>query len=111
MKKIISNDIQIETCVERGEFVATPTQVMELNISHKKEVKQYDCNYHKKQLPNWNIEISELEAYFAAGELPSQSVRLNKWSNIINLPLFIESHFATVKANNGVNIFLPHLSR
>jgi hypothetical protein len=60
---------------------------------------------------NWNIEISKLEKYFAAVELPRQPVRLNQYTTITNLPLFIESHLSTLKANNGRQIFLPHIHR
>lgn len=60
---------------------------------------------------NWSVEISELEKYFETVAIPSQPVRLNKCSIITNVPLFVESHLFTLKANNGVNIFLPHLNR
>jgi len=67
--------------------------------------------YRPQPKQNWNVEISELESYFAAVELPAQPVRLNKCTVIKNVPLFTESHLSTVKANNGQSIFLPHLHR
>lgn len=60
---------------------------------------------------NWNVEIYELEKHFTSVEIPSQPVRLNNYTMITNVPLFIESHLSTVKANNGQSIFLPHLHR
>ena len=62
--------------------------------------------------PNcWELDIAELENYFTDIELPTQPVRLNKCSTITNCALFIASHFATVKANNGKRTFLPYLKR
>ena len=60
---------------------------------------------------SWEQDITELENYFAAIALPTQPVKLNRCSAINNYSLFIESHFATVKANNGKRTFLPYLNR
>jgi hypothetical protein len=60
---------------------------------------------------NWEQDITELENYFTNIELPTQPVKLNRCSTIINCSLFIDSNFATVKANNGKQAFLPYLNR
>ncbi|PRY90855.1 DUF6965 family protein [Mongoliibacter ruber] len=60
---------------------------------------------------NWSNEIAELEKYFAAIEPPTQPVKLNGCGTISDFPLFIETHFATVKANNGNRTYLPYLNR
>ena len=60
---------------------------------------------------SWEQDITELENYFAGIALPTQPVKLNRCSTITNCSLFIESHFATVKANNGKRTFLPYLNR
>ena len=65
----------------------------------------------KEQPQNWSNDIAELENYFASIELPTQPVKLNRCSTITDCFLFIESHFATVKANNGKRTFLPYLNR
>jgi len=65
----------------------------------------------REQPQNWNNDIAELENYFASIELPTQPVKLNRCSTITDCSLFIESHFATVKANNGKRTFLPYLNR
>ena len=59
----------------------------------------------------WELEIAELENYFTAITLPTQPLKLNHCSTITDVPKFIESHFATVKSNNGNRTFLPHLNR
>jgi hypothetical protein len=51
-----------------------------------------------EQPQNWSNDIAELENYFASIELPTQPVKLNRCSTITDCSLFIESHFATVKA-------------
>ena len=65
----------------------------------------------KEKPQNWNNDIAELENYFASIELPTQPIKLNRWSTITDCSLFIESHLATVKANNGKETFLPYLNR
>lgn len=65
----------------------------------------------KEQVENWGNDIAELETYFAGIELPTQPLKLNQCSTIKDCSLFIESHFATVKANNGKRTFLPYLDR
>lgn len=60
---------------------------------------------------SWEQDITELENYFAGIALPTQPVKLNPYSTITNCSKFIESHFATVKANNGKRTFLPYLNR
>ena len=65
----------------------------------------------KEKPQNWSNDIAELENYFASIELPTQPVKLNRCSTITDCSLFIESHFATVKANNGKRTFLPYMNR
>lgn len=74
------------------------------------EVKPFEQPEQPKP-ESWEQDITELENYFANITLPTQPVKLNKCSTITNCSLFIESHFATVKANNGKRTFLPYLNR
>jgi len=60
---------------------------------------------------SWEQDIRDLENYFAKITLPTQPIILNNCLPITNFLKFIESHFATVKANNGNQIFLPYLQR
>ena len=64
-----------------------------------------------EQPQNWSNDIAELENYFASIELPTQPVKLNRCSTITDCSLFIESHFISVKANDGKRRFLPYLRR
>ena len=64
-----------------------------------------------EQPQNWSNDIAELENYFAGIELPTQHVKLNRFSTIKDCTLFVESHFATVKGNDGNRTFLPYLKR
>jgi hypothetical protein len=65
----------------------------------------------KEQPTNWSDEIAELENYFRIIKLPTEPFKLNNGSTINNCQLFIESHLAIVKANNGERTFLPYLNR
>lgn len=60
---------------------------------------------------DWDKEIAQLEKYFLGIELPKDPVRLNACSTITNISLFIKSHLAAIKANNGKRTALPHLER
>lgn len=60
---------------------------------------------------SWSNEIAEYENYFANIGLPTQPVKLNPYSTITDCSLFIGSHFATLKTNNGKRAFLPFLGR
>jgi hypothetical protein len=75
-------------------------------------------NLIKPETESWEPEITELENYFASltsgifwRKLATQSIKLNAYSTITNVSLFLQSHFATVKANNGKRTFLPFLNR
>ena len=83
------------------------------------EVKPYEqpepvYYFIKNEQPkpdNWEQDITELEKYFAGVTLPNQPLKINPYSTITNCSRFIESQFATVKANNGKRTFLPYLNR
>ena len=78
------------------------------------EVKAFEQSepfYYFSKPESWEQDITELEHYFTAIEIPNQPVKLNPYSTITNCSLFIESHFATVKANNGNRTFLAYLNR
>lgn len=60
---------------------------------------------------SWEQDIAELENYFSGIALPKQPVKLNRCSTITNCSIFIERHFATLKANNGKRTYLPYLNR
>ena len=74
------------------------------------EVKQFEQPESPKP-ESWEQYITELENYFAGITIPNQPVKLNRFSTITDCSLFVESHFATVKANNGKRTFLPYLNR
>jgi hypothetical protein len=60
---------------------------------------------------NWEQDIKELESYFANIKIPTQKIILSKGGIITEYPVFIKSHFATLRANNGNRTFLPFLNR
>jgi hypothetical protein len=60
---------------------------------------------------SWVWDIEQLEDYFAGIDGQTHQVQLNPCSTVTNVSLFIKSHIATVKANNGKRTFLPYLHR
>jgi hypothetical protein len=70
------------------------------------------CGWYMKTFaPVWDAEIRELEMFFDSRKdnLPA-SVKVRD-GVILNVPLFIESHLARVKAHNGNPTFQPYLDR
>lgn len=68
-------------------------------------------NTDKPISENWEQDITELESYFTSISIPTLPIKLNHYSTITDCPLFIESHLATIKANNGKRNFIPYLNR
>ena len=65
----------------------------------------------KNSLGGWEDEIKGLESFFLNIDLPQEPISLNGWEVITDLELFFESHFGSVKANNGNETYLPDLMR
>lgn len=86
-------------------------KLVEVKPFEQPEPVYYFSKLEQPKPENWEQDITELENYFAGMALPTQPVKLNQCSTITNCSLFIESHFATVKANNGKRTFLPYLNR
>jgi hypothetical protein len=60
---------------------------------------------------NEQWDIQELEDYFKRISLPTPPLKLNRFTTISDIGLFIESHLDIVKAKNGVATYLPYLLR
>ncbi|HAH58631.1 MAG TPA: hypothetical protein DCL86_10830 [Bacteroidales bacterium] len=65
----------------------------------------------KEQPDDWSKDIIELETYYKSIELPTQPIKLNQCTTIMDINLFIDGHLSTIKANNGKPHFLPYLDR
>ena len=63
------------------------------------------------QLQNWNRELEELETYFNSSDFENKPIQLNPFTKISNVSIFIESHLAIVRANNGNKTYKPYLER
>ena len=62
----------------------------------------------KISTPDWQTEITEIEKYFSCITLPNEPYRLNSWTTINNIPLFIESNISAVKAHPGNPCYKPY---
>lgn len=128
-EKIQETPVQVPV-IQEPDFIEWLQQGNE-QLNYENEAKQYDGNKDysddkyianrgkgianrgkgKVQPQSWNNEITELEIYFANIELPTKPVKLNEYSTVTDCPLFMETHFAIVKRNNGNKTFLPYLNR
>ena len=64
----------------------------------------------KSEQTDWSKEITEIESYFANTDIPTDPVKLNPWTTIINARLFIDGSMATVKYYNGNRYFRPYMN-
>jgi hypothetical protein len=99
---------KVETTItpETTPITAIPTPTEVVKEHHPTQNSGYD---KMEKHENWNI--AEIENYFSNIELTTEPVRLNQCSMITDVYSFIQSHLATVKANNGKQAFLPYLCR
>lgn len=65
-------------------------------------------NNHK--IADWTQELNDLEAYVKTATLP-KSLRISGCENIVNMNKFVSSHVEHLRANNGIESFLPYLNR
>ena len=63
-----------------------------------------------RQLDLWDMDLAELESFFNEVSFPAQPIKMNPYT-IIDVTLFIQSHLAVAKHNNGNRTFLPYLER
>jgi hypothetical protein len=63
----------------------------------------------KPQKQLWSTE--ELVQFFNSCSIPDAPVRLDACTTIINMPLFISSHIATINKHNGNNCYLSYFKR
>jgi hypothetical protein len=110
-----NNFVQPSKIIEQG----TPVQPKEYSaasppvatIYKKTEQPENVFNFVPKVEETWDNEIVELENYFIGIEPVTQTIKLNAWNNITDVPKFINNHFATIKNYNGNENFLPYLNR
>jgi hypothetical protein len=86
-------------------------RLVEVKSFEQPDLNSYFTEPLLPELENWDQDIIELESYFSGITIPTQPVKLNQYSTIKDCSLFIKSHLATVKANNGKPTYLPYLNR
>jgi hypothetical protein len=93
---------------ETTEHAANP-QKREIPFFEEAEVLPYHRRF-KHYTEDWTQEINSLETYFAGRNLP-KSIQLNAWTALNDVRLFLDNHFAEIKAHNGNTTYLPTLDR
>jgi hypothetical protein len=64
-----------------------------------------------KPTEDWSNDISDMEKFFTTIQTPTFPIKLNHYTTITNIPLFLDSSLTIVKANNGNRTYLPYLNR
>lgn len=62
-------------------------------------------------LTSFKDEVEKLEKFFSVKSLPSKPIELSPGQTIADCRKFVNSHIATLRANDGNNTFLPYLDR
>jgi hypothetical protein len=95
-----------------------PATVQPVTEQKQIEPANYFSKPEQPKPESWEPEITELENYFGSltngnfwQDLATRPIKPNPYSTLTNVSLFLQSHFATVKANNGKRTFLPFLNR
>lgn len=96
---------------EATEPVLAGQLLVEVKPFEQPEPVYYFSKPYQAKPDSWEQDVTELENYFTTISLPTQPIKLNKFSTITNYSLFIESHFATVKENMGKQTYLPYIER
>lgn len=61
--------------------------------------------------PSITFEIEELESFFNSFTPPVNPIKLDAAMTVTDVPLFVRSHMATIKANQGRRSFKPYFDR
>jgi hypothetical protein len=96
------------------ETTEIPTAIQPLakvKVVEQPEPVYFFSKSEKLKPVNWEQDIIELETFFDRVEPSKQPLILENNITITNCSVFIDSHLATVKANNGKRTFIPYLNR
>jgi hypothetical protein len=110
--RVYRNKTETEQLPTPEPLKASPKVGPNKSINIVDPFEPYD--YVEPEIPeyeNWEKNITELEDYFERATPPTQPVKLNHWSTIIDYSLFIKSHLTIIKANNGKKTCIPYLNR
>ncbi len=114
-KKFRSQPIQSSLLKEDKD---NTTLVAPLNTYKINKPNDFFSNLQEQKKPlimnsfrKWNDDIEDLEQFFENNPIPKKAIQLNSSDTINDGALFVKSHLATIKANNGIPTFLPYLQR
>lgn len=104
-----NNVVSVENAVQTKTFFSQPENSAVKNLT-KLHIENL-TKPHIEQPQNWSDQIKELENFYKNATLPTKPIKLNDCETVTDAKQFIESHIATVRANNGNKYFLPYLNR
>jgi hypothetical protein len=92
---------------------STPTAPIMKGLTILEDSKQVNHFNKSEQLitESWDQTITEFENYFSEISISNLPVFLNPYSTITNIPLFVDSHLTTLKANKGNRTFKVFINR
>ncbi|WP_417860449.1 DUF6965 family protein [Winogradskyella sediminis] len=122
-KKEIKNILEVvpkKTTVKNKIIANKTNSISSINsVNQSKEIQPKTTKIQREetfilqevQSINWNEQIEELESFFNKIDVSENNCFLNEATKITNVTQFVQSHLATVKANNGNSTYLPYLVR
>jgi len=80
-------------------------------IELKNQLEAEDAILRNVVPEDWSQDIAELEKYFSSIKLPTEPITIKECCIVNDCLLFIDSHLAVVKSNNGKEKFRPYIQR
>lgn len=80
-------------------------------VSTGAKTEDFQGIVHVLAEPSLAFALTELESFFIESRIPDIQVRFNQCSTISNVSLFVKSHLAVIRANNGSRFSKPYLER
>lgn len=94
-------------------FLAPLTTGVESLIEEPKHdfIEKNDFENNLDLITIWRNKILDLESFFYSRKLPTEPIKLNGYTTILNPSKFIESHFLTLRANMANDTFSTFFER
>jgi hypothetical protein len=84
-----------------------PTKPQPLKCEKSESLKTNYFSQPQESKPKERWPIDEIEQYFKAATLPTEPIKVNRWTTILDVSKFIEAQLAQSKAQNGNPYFKP----
>ena len=100
------------------QFEPQPIQIpqpINKSVTEQETAEKESCNDEvlpiESETVNFENDIIELKAFFSNAILPTKPIKLNSWTTINDVSLFIDTHITALTNCNTNRLILPYLKR